>query len=156
MIVRPGCRIAWEQIDELERRLPHAEADFRLEPLAVLVDQTDDGDGHIEQLGDNLDDAVEPPLSWRVENLKGAQSIQALRFAGMIFCTHIVLETRIALPVLRLRLPIGRLSWSIGHGFIGTTMSMRTSASFLDDEDTFIVALRLCSQSVLSMHSLMG
>jgi hypothetical protein len=52
----------------------------RLEPLAVGIDQADQGDRDVEQAGGKTRDTVETLLGRRVEDVQAEQHLQALRF----------------------------------------------------------------------------
>ncbi len=54
-------------------RLRELQAAARLEPLAVLVDERDQGDRHTEDVGRQPGDAVEGGLGGRVEDVEVAQ-----------------------------------------------------------------------------------
>lgn len=61
----------------VERRLAHAEADFRLEELAALADQVHDRDGRAADRRSECGDLVEPRFTRRVEDLVAVKGRQA-------------------------------------------------------------------------------
>ena len=56
------------------------QADIRLEPLAVCVDQADQRDGHTAHQCGSLNECIELPLWRRVKHTQCLQRTQALRF----------------------------------------------------------------------------
>lgn len=67
----------------LDRGLADVDADRRLEPLAVLVDQADQRDGDVEQRLDRGDDRVEPRLARRVEDRRPGKRRQPKEFVAV-------------------------------------------------------------------------
>jgi hypothetical protein len=63
----------------LARRLLHAEADRRLEPLPVGGDEIHGRDGRVADLGGHLGDVVEILLRGRVENLVFFEGLEPVR-----------------------------------------------------------------------------
>ncbi len=55
-------------------------ADARLEPDAVLVDQTHAGHWHVKEIRRHLSDAVESRFRRRVEDFVAPERVQALSF----------------------------------------------------------------------------
>lgn len=64
----------------LPRRLRRLQAEARLEPLPAGIEQRDVGDGRVEELRGQIDDAVEALLARRVEDLQTIQLRQPRRF----------------------------------------------------------------------------
>ena len=58
------------------------QAALRLEPLAVGIDQGDVRDRHVEHVGRELHDPVEPLLGRRIEQPQGGQIGQTILFVG--------------------------------------------------------------------------
>ena len=65
----------------VDRRLAHAKPDFRLEPLAAVIDEVDDGNRRPADRGSDLDDFIEIGLARRVENAVVPQGGQAILFS---------------------------------------------------------------------------
>ena len=65
----------------VDRRLAHAKPDLRLEPLAALIDEIDDGNRRPADRGSHLDDFIEIGLARRVENAVVPQGGQAILFS---------------------------------------------------------------------------
>src|SRR5713101_1564557 len=63
-------------------------ADARLEPDAVLVDQTHAGHWHVKEIRRHLRNAVESRFRRRVEDFVSPERVQALRFVLWEHCVH--------------------------------------------------------------------
>jgi hypothetical protein len=64
------------------RRLGHFQADLRLEPLPVLIQERDQRDRHVADFGRESGEIVQGRLRRRVEHVVLPQGLQAADFAG--------------------------------------------------------------------------
>lgn len=69
---------------DVPRRLRRGEPELRLEPLAILIDQAHQRDGHVEHGRGEPDDPVEPLLRVRVEQPDGVQRLQSAGLVSML------------------------------------------------------------------------
>ena len=65
----------------VQRHLPHAQADFGFEPLAMGIDQVDGDDGRVEQLAGQAHDIVEGRFRGGIEDAIRAQRGEAFGFS---------------------------------------------------------------------------
>lgn len=72
----------------VSRGLARGEPHLRLEPLAILVDQGDEGDWRGADLGREARQVVEGLFSLRVEDLVGAEGLQPLALVRGKGCLH--------------------------------------------------------------------
>jgi hypothetical protein len=65
---------------DTERGLAYAKPNLRLEPLPVIFDQIDHGNGGLTDMGRDANDILELDLRWRVEDLVSSQGGETLSF----------------------------------------------------------------------------
>src|SRR5439155_19998015 len=64
------------------RRFLHVQPDARLEPLAILVDQREYGNGHAQQAARQPRDLIEDRFRGSVQNLEGPEQFLAFKLIG--------------------------------------------------------------------------
>src|SRR5229473_5510102 len=104
----------------IARGLFGIDTDARLEPDAVLVDETDASHRHPEEIRCHLRNAVKSRFRRRVENLVSPESVQALRFVLWEHGVH-----RINSPPA-----IGQAPTALAISFGSAGRDARCSASF--------------------------
>ena len=85
---QPGLQNGVRANRAVDRRFTHAQSDFRLEPLAAVVDQIDDRNRRPADRRRHLDDLIEFSLAGRIENAIAPQRGKAELFSAVQFRFH--------------------------------------------------------------------